>query len=256
MGHLISLVKIMNEKIAVNILREVKEVLDKHQIIFWLYRGSMLGAIRNRKFILWDNDIDLCLKNVNSSRKQLLCRDLKEKKFKVIQREKKDRNDGLIAIKNGCTVAMLIPFIDEQGFSLHYLIPNHKVGEFLDYLLWQARLRNLSYQSNMPDIITKILNCFFKKIPNNLREKIVIILQIIYKKIDSYHVVEKIPRHLFEELKVIDFYDMKINIPTRAEEYAAYRYGKNWRQPDKNFIYFRDAGTVVQKCKYGELLKK
>ena len=49
----------MNEKLAIKALREVKKMLDKHNITYWLDAGTLLGAMRDGKLIPWDNDIDL-----------------------------------------------------------------------------------------------------------------------------------------------------------------------------------------------------
>jgi phosphorylcholine metabolism protein LicD len=44
------------------ILLELKELLDKNNISFWLQSGTLLGAYRDNNFIKWDNaDIDLGL---------------------------------------------------------------------------------------------------------------------------------------------------------------------------------------------------
>jgi len=49
----------VDEKAAVEALKEVKEVLDEYNIEFWLDLGTLLGAVRSGKFIPWDHDIDL-----------------------------------------------------------------------------------------------------------------------------------------------------------------------------------------------------
>jgi len=42
-------------------LLAIKEILDAHGIRFWLFGGTFLGAIRNRGFIVYDNDSDLAI---------------------------------------------------------------------------------------------------------------------------------------------------------------------------------------------------
>ena len=41
------------------ILKDVVELLDKHDLKYYMYGGSLLGTIRHQGFIPWDDDIDI-----------------------------------------------------------------------------------------------------------------------------------------------------------------------------------------------------
>ena len=53
----------LNGEIALKDLKDIKRVLDKEKIIFWLIGGTLLGVIRDNDWIKWDQDVDLAVYN-------------------------------------------------------------------------------------------------------------------------------------------------------------------------------------------------
>jgi lipopolysaccharide cholinephosphotransferase len=48
-------------KIQFNLLIEFAKICDTHNLTYWLDGGTLLGAVRNKGFIPWDDDIDVAM---------------------------------------------------------------------------------------------------------------------------------------------------------------------------------------------------
>ena len=48
------------------ILREVDALCRRHGLTYYLGEGSLLGAIRHRGFIPWDDDLDILMPRAGS----------------------------------------------------------------------------------------------------------------------------------------------------------------------------------------------
>ncbi len=87
--------KILNPEIGKRNLLDFKKVMDKHGIVFGLWFGTLLGAVREKNFIEYDEDIDIFI--LNEDRKKVLNAlfDLENIGLKVVRYNEKK---GLLSI--------------------------------------------------------------------------------------------------------------------------------------------------------------
>ena len=49
------------QKVGLDILKVIIEICQRHDLIYYVYGGTLLGAIRHQGFIPWDDDVDIAM---------------------------------------------------------------------------------------------------------------------------------------------------------------------------------------------------
>jgi len=215
--------------------KEMKKILDKHNVSFWLEHGTLLGAYRDGKMIYWDNDIDLATWFEPFVEKHpQISKDLFEMGYDVYITDTK-----FTIKKEGEHVSVYLYKQNEiPGNIRRYRIS--KKDNFARVLLY-GFLEGL--KTPKKDLIskytvkTKALT-MWKHLVMSLpgKDKINDLLTNFGTKIDSIFVYDILAQSAHVgSLKEITFHDMKVKIPQDSEGYLVHLYGKNWRIPDENW---------------------
>jgi len=130
--------------------------------------------------------------------------------------------------------------------------PKNLIGKLLGFLsiaLSHHYCNGIGFTHGQPFIkrLAKISLIKISRIlPSTLSKRLAEILLAVNKRVGLKKALWVIPSTYFQQLKTITFYEMTFKVPAKAEDYLAYRYGKDWRIPKKGWVTIRDDGTVIK----------
>lgn len=224
--------KYIDEDTKILMLKKVKNILEKHDIDYWIEFGTLLGYVREKKFIPWDSDIDIatCMgKEVKSLKEEFEKNNLTFHKryekmknkttiFKI--REKDAPRDKSIHVDIYCFDGSKNEYIwlHQTGKNIvrktaHNL---YLVIEDFDHVK-TTKARELLKKMTKSICGEKSLRCLEA-------------LETLSSKRQTFIFDRK-------DAKEVIFYSMKIKIPSDPENHLLLLYGKNWRIPSKEYIH-------------------
>ena len=233
----------MQEKALIESLYHMKNFFEKNNIDYWLDTGTLLGAVRDKKFITWDYDIDFGI-----WQKDIL---------KIFDHSKELEKFGyevcyfqiemcIKIIRKNSEVDLNIYALENESATRVWHIPNC-LGSKLDYFYWILTIKNIELKrSKVSKKLTKKLKKLTNLIPTFKKKLLSKITILIYQKIGSKKINVIIPKKYFVDLSKIEFYSQKFNAPKDVESYLEFRYGNNWRTPKKDYVYYRDDESIVR----------
>jgi len=246
----------MKDDARIDLLREVKEVLDKHEIEFWLTGGTLLGAVRDGRFISWDPDIDFgtWYTNLSGNAMRLVAKELSDKGFKTYIQEIPTPHMHVQHREEEVYLDLNFWRLIDDKAIVPAREPRRLIGTFLSYFsealstpyLYEVDFRAKPYIRNF---IKRILVKVSRALPSLSRMRLARIVAAVYEKIGTRDVSRVVPADHFRDLSVITFYGMEFRVPAKTEEYLVFKYGENWRIPRRDWVTNRDDGNVISNWK-------
>lgn len=239
--------------IELDILKNIHEVCNRHGLRYYLSYGTLLGAVRHKGFIPWDDDIDIVMPRedyekllpligIETSYKSLIPGedDYYYEFAKVVDSTTYIPTNNIEPIKwNGVWVDIFpMDGFDEKNKKRHKMI------------YWLNRIRVGAVYKTMPPCPSAILKPFyylFWKISRMIGYKRVLKREIELSKRVSYDnsklvgftaeidaLNNQFPREWFEKTVQIPFEGHLFNAPAKYHEYLTYLYGDYMQLPPED----------------------
>ena len=244
------------KQIQIEILKEVKKICDSNNLNYYLGGGTLLGAVRHKGYIPWDDDIDIMMLRKDYEKLLEIFNKQCDKKYKLLcYKNTKDYYYPFTKIVNIQTkleetklrpIAEMGLFIDV--FPIDFLPEEDKkiTKIFKSYARWyslvsvyQAKPEKLTAKSKSKMIIKKIILPILEKF--KLYSKILKKIDKIIIKYNNtskvacitgrYQEKEIMPSSYIAEYKLVDFEGEKYKIPAGYDEYLTKHYGDYMELP-------------------------
>ncbi|MCD9513355.1 LicD family protein [Photobacterium carnosum] len=241
--------------IMLDILIEIDRICKKNNIPYWLDAGTLLGTVRHKGFIPWDDDIDICMHREDYLRFLDICD--KELSFGYFcQTSKSDpeypkrtipckiRKDNTVICEAedvfyGTNDLNFHKGLFVDVFPMDFYSGTNKIRKFERLFSIAYYLKNSSMFVNHKSILRMFLSKFFLIIPwavieiikskliksNNKRNNNYIGYGIEIPNCNYFHKKE----HIFP-LSTMYFEGFKFSVPVNTHEYLIELYGASYME--------------------------
>lgn len=245
------------KKIELNVLIELDKIMKEHDFRYSLCGGTLLGAIRHKGFIPWDDDIDIFMPRVdydklinyflnNDTKIKLICHK-NNASYKYLFAKVYDPNTKIIELNgnNNCEMGVYVDIfpIDGLGDSISSAKRILRKMVYKKYLLVAANW-NHYFKSKTRGVSTEIIRLYFYLASRRVNvKKLIVKLEKITKKYEYdnslyvgcicgvYGNKEIIEKKYFDKLTDIEFENHIFKAVKGYDKYLNNLYGDYMKLP-------------------------
>lgn len=246
------------------ILKDFIKICEENDLTYYMYAGSLLGAIRHNGFIPWDDDLDVIMfrddferfKKIfiasDNDKYELLCNETNEDYFhllaKLMLKDTRFEESWVSQVDFHIGINMDIFVLDdlaEEGFKRNYQL---KKSFWYNKLMIMSKIK----LDNLP-IVTKVITHagyhilnLFRINPSTLNKKCLNFLKK-YKNPNATHVfdisatAEEYPQIFrkddFKSVTKVKFEDIEVNAPVNYDYILKSLYGDYMQLPPEEDRY-------------------
>lgn len=236
--------------VALENLCELDRICRKHHISYILSAGTLLGAVRHKGFIPWDDDVDVFMLNEEWQKFEKAAETELDKSRFFLRTQKTDLDNNLVfkQIKRNQTIYVkegrdnfnihrgialdILPFYNSPDTRVMFWIQD-KLCHFFKTMTW-AHMGSISEKRLLPGIYYRLLARVSNKKSYALYEKFAGMVKEP-KVYLSYLCVARNPYHkgfnqrkYFEDVCEIEFEGHYFPAPREYDEYLKYLYGNDY----------------------------
>lgn len=238
------------QQTQLEMLKDVHKICVENDIKYFLFYGSLLGAIRHKGFIPWDDDIDIVMMHEDYEKFLEVCKNKLPNKY-FLQNTKTDENFprmwSKVRINNTCNMEreyrrLKVHYgIDMDIFELIYLSNNYLIRKVQTVAAYVYRLLSFEKAHDAVDDefkrprdtkIYKLLPKFIKKIMKKLSKKV---LYLTSNKKSKYIMepseILVMDSIIFDNNSLLKFEDGEFYAPKKATEFLEFFYGDYMKLP-------------------------
>lgn len=251
-------------KVDLEIVKEVIEICDKNGLIYYMLGGTMLGAIRHKGFIPWDDDIDLGLPREDYEKFLDIAKNALSDHLRVVNYRTDPNYQYYITRILDINTKVEEERIGNDNRKTHASIdifpidgtPNNFLLRKIYFfrILYHRALMSLCYKDSidrnrsrrmlerftlnvMERLPIEKMTTAYKqkcKIDKILRSQRVEGSKYIGNIMGAYRTKEIVPAEFYGEGEMYPFEDIKLRGMTMYDEYLKYTYGEYMKLPPEN----------------------
>ncbi len=246
------------ENLAKAIL-EVMELADSHGVASWLCYGALLGMVREKRLLPWNNDAELgCWYEPEI-----------KKKFRQMADELNSRGYhayfystvGALGVRKKGVNVNLNCFWREGEYAVrpHETASEPGYSSLPSHLAYWVGVSLGAYPSGIAGASRKFLSnrelaksatiSLLRILPLPIRLRLVPVFYGLSRTFGGKFQKTGIPAEYFEEFSLFDFYGGKVRIPANPDRLLQFIYGEGWRVPKDAWSFYaegnkRESGIV------------
>lgn len=247
------------------ILKRVVEVLEKHNLKYVLYYGTLLGAIRHQGFIPWDDDVDIAMPREDYEKFKKIAQQELEEKYFVQDVNTDDEYPSLIAkVRNSETTLIERGYVHlrkmNQGIFIDIFVTeaydNKKANKLRLFLLkvYGRLLLEKSTGKGLHKFVSKFFSrkWLLKAISKNQKN-------LSKNGSGCYNIIENrflLEKDFYEEYVMQPFEGVQMRVPAQYDKYLTRCYGDYMQLPsEEKRVPLHSTNHISADISYREYIK-